>query len=623
MNNQINQKRRMLLAASTATALSSSHVSAWATRFENAANPWQKADTIIERCRRPRHFPQHDFVVTDFGAQPCQLTTAMAWVSFVEKKECTTPVAGAFDCYGAIRQAIETCHAAGGGRVVIPKGDWYIEGPIVLLSNVHVHLQSGAHVYFSQQPEHYARYGEFDCGDNGKLTLMRWEGNDCLNYSPLIYARGQRNIALTGDDWTSILDGQAGVSFPGSEYCWWSWKGRSKPGSLSDGATGNGQWVQHDPAQTENTINPLNPHSLREVAPHLSEEEALFIQGESELWRRDANYLRALAEARVPAEKRIFGRGHFLRPHMVQFISCTNVLFQGYQVTHSPFWQHNPVDCRNVYVKKIYANSVGPNNDGFDPESCNGVLIEESQFDTGDDCIAIDSGKGPDIQFGPSENIVIQHCHMHSGHGAITLGSIMSGGIRNIYVQHIVMENSHWKTDPLNIAIRLKANMSRGGYIKHVYIRHIDVPNGIRTTPSYFTPIPGGLIPAKSVATSAGAVIVIDCDYDPTGDQVRTRPPVVSDIYVSDVNVGTIETASGAFSSYQAIIILGPVASDYNGPAANRPKILPVSNVSISDCDLGTPVNSKDPIYLFNAENIALKKVRIGSTVYNRVLSVP
>jgi polygalacturonase len=88
---------------------------------------------------------------------------------------------------------------------------------------------------------------------------------------------------------------------------------------------------------------------------------------------------------------------------------------------------------------------MGPNSDGFDPESCTDVLIEGCQFNTGDDCIAIDSGKGPDTQYGPARNIVIQHCRMHSGHGAITLGSIMSGGIENVYAQDLVFENRNWR----------------------------------------------------------------------------------------------------------------------------------------------------------------------------------
>jgi polygalacturonase len=306
---------------------------------------------------------------------------------------------------------------------------------------------------------------------------------------------------------------------------------------------------------------------------------------------------------------------------MVQVINCTNVLFQGYQLTNSPFWQHNPVGCRNVHVKGIYANSIGPNSDGFDPESCEYVLIEDSTFDTGDDCIAVDSGKGPDVQYGPSKNIVVQNCKMHSGHGAMTFGSIMSGGIENVFAQNLVFENSHWRTDPLNIAIRLKSNMSRGGYLKNLHIRNIQIPNGIRTTPAFYSTLPGSLIPNKSVATSAGGIITIDCGYDPVNDNVRTRPPVVQDVHISNVQVGNVDTGKGQFSCYQAIVILGPVASDYNGPANPPPNIVPVRNITISDCNLGNPVNAEQPLYLYNVRDLTLKNVRIGGTVHNKTLS--
>jgi polygalacturonase len=592
--------------------------SALAASLKN--DPWKEAQAIIDKFAKPISFRKEDFVITAFGAAPCQLMPITAWTSFVEQEAMKTPVSGSPDCYPAIADAIAACSKAGGGRVVIPAGDWYCAGPIVLLSNVNVHLSAGAHVYFSNNPADFAKYGAFDCGKNGKLSITRWEGNDCLNFSSMVYAYGQNNIALTGDDWSSILDGQAGVKFADSPDCWWSWKGREKPNWAGDIAAGTtGQYITHQEGQTEESINPNNPRSLAGIAPHLSAAEMQLIQGEGERWRRDSSYLRALAEARVPLEKRIFGHGHFLRPHMVQFVGCTNVLFQGYQVTNTPFWQHNPVNCRNMHVKNIYANSMGPNSDGFDPESCNYVLIDGCTFNTGDDCIAVDSGKGPDIQFGPSQNIVIQNCKMHSGHGAMTFGSIMSGGIQNIFAQNLVFENSHWKTDPLNIAIRLKTNMSRGGFLRNLHIRNVSIPNGIRTTPAFFSSIPGSLIPTKTVATSAGGVITIDCGYDPINDNVRTRPPVVSDIHISNVTVGNVAISGGHYSSYQAIVILGPVASDYNGPG--KPVILPVSNITVTDCDFGTPVNTAQPLYLYNVKGLKLKNVKIGGKIYNKNLS--
>jgi polygalacturonase len=584
---------------------------AWpASLLAAAPDPWRQAQTIINRVGKPRTFRKQDFNITAFGAQPCQTVPVNAWTSFTEQETIHTPAAGSKDCYPAIADAIAACHKAGGGRVLVPAGNWFCAGPIVLLSNVNVHLASGAHVYFSNNPLDYARHGEYDCGANGKLSLTRWEGNDCLNYSSMVYAKGQDNIALTGDDWSAILDGQAGVPFNVSGECWWSWKGRERAGI---------EHVPHHPARTEVVSNPLNPASLREAAPHLSPDEAAHIQGSDGRFQADSNYLRALAEARVPAAKRVFGVGHYLRPHMVQFISCTNVLFAGYQTTNTPFWQHNPVDCSNMHVRGIYANSMGPNSDGFDPESCRDVLIEGSQFNTGDDCIAIDSGKGPDIQYGPAANIVIQDCKMQSGHGALTLGSIMSGGIENVFAQRLVFENANWKTDPLNIAIRLKTNMSRGGYLRNFHVRDISIPNGIRTRPSFYATLPGSGIPNKAVATTAGGIITIDCDYDPVNDTVRTRPPVVTNVHISNVRVGDVETKDGRFSCYQAIVIQGPVAANYNG--AGKPKVLPVTDVTIQDCDLGTPANSEQPNYLYNVKGLVLKNVRIGGKVVNQQLS--
>lgn len=610
-------RRQFLQASSAAGMLAASGASLAATN-----DPWKDAQAIINRFATPLNFRKEDFPITAFGAAPCQTRKTTAWYSFVEEHTVETPVAGATDCYAAIAAAISACHKAGGGRVLIPAGNWYVRGPIVLLSNVNVHLAAGAHVYFSNNPADFAKYGNYDCGKNGRLSITRWEGNDCLNYSSMVYAYGQDNIALTGEDWTSILDGQAGLPFDNDPDCWWSWKGREKPnwaGDIAAGATG--RYIPHTKGKTEVHVNPANPVSLREIAPHLSEEEAQFIQGKGERWRCDSNYLRVLAEARVPLDKRIFGIGHYLRPHMVQFISCTNVLFAGYQLNNAPFWQHNPVNCRNMQVKKVYANSMGPNSDGFDPESCQTVLIEDCHFNTGDDCIAIDSGKGPDIQYGPCKDIVVQNCRMQSGHGALTLGSIMSGGIENVYAQNLIFENAYWKTDPLNIAIRLKTNLSRGGYLRNLHVRNVKIPNGIRTTPAFYNSLPGSLIPTKSVATSAGGIVTIDCDYDPGNDTVRTRLPTVSGVHISNITVGNAAIRGGQYSCYQAIVILGPVASDYNGPQNPPPAVTPVSDINITNCDFGTPYNAEQPIYLYNVRDLKLKNVKIGAKTYNETLT--
>jgi polygalacturonase len=251
----------------------------------------------------------------------------------------------------------------------------------------------------------------------------------------------------------------------------------------------------------------------------------------------------------VPLSKRVFGIGHYLRPPMIQIIGCTNVLLQGYHVTRTPFWMHHPVHCRNIVIRKVHANSLGPTATAFDPEACDHVLVEGCTFDTGDDCIAIKAGKDLDTQYGPSQNIVIQNCIMHSGHGAVTLGSEMAGGIQNVFAQKLVFENANWATNPLNTAIRLKTNMNRGGYLRNFYVRDVTIPNGVQTSPSFYASLPGSPIQSKTVATAAGAIVTFDCDYTPISDNVRIRPPVVSNMHISNVKVGNVKTKDGKVAS--------------------------------------------------------------------------
>jgi polygalacturonase len=241
-------------------------------------------------------------------------------------------------------------------------------------------------------------------------------------------------------------------------------------------------------------------------------------------------------------------------------------------------------------------------------------------FDTGDDCIAIDSGKGRDTQFGPAKNIYIKNCTMQGGHGGITIGSIMSGGVENIYVENIELQNKNWNSYPLNVAVRIKSNMNRGGYVRNVHIRNINIPNGVRTMPGWYVGRPESGIPRETVATSAGGVVTIECAYDPNADNVRTRPPKVSDIFISNIKVGKNFEAGSKNTSYQAVVLLGPVVADYNGKMNGLDQIYPISNVHIEDSDFGWPVNGINPIYLHNSKDIYFKNVKISGQVFNRKL---
>jgi polygalacturonase len=587
LNNE--QRRGFLRGASTAGALLAGGAAPFA-RAAQATDPWQRAQQIAERCGRPLKFRQEDFPITAFGAKPCKLAPAKA-VLRDTLRDVQAPAPQSTDCRPAIAAAIAACAKAGGGRVLIPAGDWYCAGPIVLLSNVHLHLAAGAQICFSANPADYASYGEYDCGKHGKLVLSRWQGNDVLNYSPLVYAYNQTNIALTGEGLTSVLNGQAGLQSEAG--CWWDWTGRKGK------ETGN----------SAGTINPLNP-PLEAVMPGLSPAQRALIEGDKPNWRADGRYLPALSEAGVPVARRVFGIGHHLMPCMVEFIGCTDVLLEAYKLIDTPFWQHHPVNCRNLRISKVSMDSMGPNNDGFDPESCDTVLVDGCVFNTGDDCIAIKSGKNRDTQYGPTRDVVIQNCVMNSGHGGVTLGSEMAAGIEHVYVQKVEFRNVNWATHPLGTAIRMKANMNRGGFLRHFYVRDVTVPNGVETHAHFYKPLPGSAVPAKSASIGGGALVTIDCDYAAGDDSVRTRPPAVSDVHISNLRVGNVKTPDGEFSCYQALAILGPVATSFNGPAGTP--ILPLSDITISDCDLGTPRDAKTPWFIHNVRRLSLKNVRIG-----------
>jgi unsaturated rhamnogalacturonyl hydrolase len=179
-----------------------------------------------------------------------------------------------------------------------------------------------------------------------------------------------------------------------------------------------------------------------------------------------------MGETGVPVEKRIFGDGSFLRPNFIQTYRCKAILIEGVTITQSPMWEINPVLSSNITVRGVNINSHGPNNDGCDPESCRDVLIENCVFDTGDDCIAIKSGRNNDgrrINV-PSENLVVRNCTMKDGHGGVVLGSEVTGGVRNVFVEDCTMDSPN-----LDRALRLKSNAARGGVLENIFMRNVQI----------------------------------------------------------------------------------------------------------------------------------------------------
>jgi polygalacturonase len=375
---------------------------------------WETMNSILARIQAPQ-FPDRDFPVTDFGAR----------------------ADGRYDSSEAIRQAIEACHQAGGGRVVLA-GGVFLTGAVHLLSNVNLHIAEGATLQFIPDPERYL-----------PLVRTRFEGTEVMNFSPLIYALDQENVAVTGG---GTLDGSA------SDETWWKWARRvdGKPGT-SPAAPSTGKLLK-------------------------------------------------MADDGVPPEQRIFGPGEFLRPNFVQFYRCRNVLVEGVRIINSPMWVIHPVFSTNVTVRGVAVTSHGPNNDGCNPDSSRDVLIENCIFDTGDDCVAIKSGKNDDGRrlATPSENIVVRNCVMKDGHGGVVMGSECSGDIRNVFVEHCRMDSPN-----LDRALRFKSNGKRGGVIENIFMRHVQV------------------------GRVAHSVVTVDFLYD--GGNNGPHLPVVRNVHVENV----------------------------------------------------------------------------------------
>ncbi len=180
--------------------------------------------------------------------------------------------------------------------------------------------------------------------------------------------------------------------------------------------------------------------------------------------------LRKLGNQGVPVHERVFGKGHFLRPSMIQPYSCKNVLIEGITIIDSPFWVIHPTFCTNVTVRNVRVNSWNANNDGCDPDGCVNVLIEKCSFNTGDDAVAIKSGRDYDgMRVGQAtENVIIRDCKVNSHANGLCIGSEMSGSVRNVFWENCQIGEA-------SSAIYFKSNFDRGGVIENIWARDITI----------------------------------------------------------------------------------------------------------------------------------------------------
>lgn len=395
-------------------------ISIWATGIaQNAAEAWEKLYPAIEKNIKAPEFRDKQYHLFDFG----------------QKSDDPDFLYGTM-----INKAIDQCSADGGGTVVIPVGTW-LTGPLTLKSNVNLHLSEGAILLFTPDLSQYP------------LVLTRWEGMDCYNYQPMVYAYGQTNIAISGK------------------------------GTIDGGATNDNWWAMNG-------------------SPRYGWKEGIVSQ------KTGRPLLQKWNEEGVPVEERKMGDGFGMRTQLINLYKCSNVLIEDVKLLRSPFWVIHPLLCENVTVSRVHVENDGPNGDGCDPESCKNVLIEECYFDTGDDCIAIKSGRNNDGRLWnvPSENMIVRNCYMKNGHGGVVIGSEISGGYKNLFVENCQMDSPQ-----LDRVIRIKSNTCRGGVVENVYVRNI------------------------TVGQCKEAVLKINLLYDSKEICCRDFPPTVRGIYLENI----------------------------------------------------------------------------------------
>ncbi|MDR3087339.1 MAG: hypothetical protein LBU45_05245, partial [Azoarcus sp.] len=370
---------------------------------------WDEAEVerIIQSIRQPVFPNNPDVYVTQYGAR---------WGATVLGADVAPPdmIDGtAFDSLPAFKAAIEVCSAAGGGRVVVPSGTYFVKGPITLKSNVNLHLQDeDTRIVFSRDPRDYP------------TVLTQYEANACMNYSPFLYAKDAENIAVTGK---GTFDGQAGIGDAGNTTGSraWAFGQKSNPDVTPPvNMATTGAWLAWK-AFTAGTAPRNDIHDDGRLKNSANDDT--YVPWADRVFGRDPSFGWEFEHGRKMST---------LRPNFVGFWNCQRVLIEGVKFRRSPMWVIAPVLCSEVTVRGVYVESHGTNNDGVNPTCSSQVLIEDCELDTGDDCVAIKSGRGgdgynftPDGKGGPrpSHDIVVRNCVLSDGHGAITLGSEISG----------------------------------------------------------------------------------------------------------------------------------------------------------------------------------------------------
>ncbi|MCX6315778.1 MAG: glycoside hydrolase family 28 protein [Bacteroidetes bacterium] len=318
----------------------------------------------------------------------------------------------------SINAAIDALAKSGGGTVLVPAGLW-LTGPIVLKSNINLHLAQGATILFTTDFDQYP------------LVATNWEGLPQMRNQSPISATNATNIAITGK---GIIDGNGDA-----------WR-----------------MVKKD------KLNETQWKKLVSSGGVLSEDKKTWYP--SERSKKGASLSNPGVISTEKDEAFYESIKEFLRPNMVVFTRCKNVLLEGVTFQNSAAWCLHPLMCEQLTVRNIFVKNpwYAQNGDGIDVESCKNVLIENSVFDVGDDALCMKSGRDAEGRKRglPTENVIIRGCTVYASHGGFVIGSEMSGGARNMYVSNCTFIGT-------DIGLRFKTTRGRGGLVENIFIKDI------------------------------------------------------------------------------------------------------------------------------------------------------
>ncbi len=448
----------------------------------------------------------------------------------------------------AFADAIHAISEKGGGKVIIPAGIW-LTGPIILKSNLELHAEAGSLILFSTDKDLYP------------IIETNFEGLNTWRCLSPIYGKNIENIAFTG---SGVWDGSGDA---------WRFVKKSK--------LNEEQWKKlvASGGILNEKKNEWYPSEQFKNAMHNADQNV----------RLDLKTREEFEKIR-----------DFLRPVMVSIQNSSRVMFDGPVFQNSPAWCIHPLVVEDLIVRNLTVRNpwYSQNGDGIDVESCKNVIIEDSNFDVGDDAICIKSGKDKDGRERniPCENLVIRNNIVYHGHGGVTVGSEMSGGVRNMHVSNCTFMGT-------DVGLRFKSNRGRGGVVENIYISQVfmtDIPTNAISFNLYY----GG----RSVSEMLEAG---DKQEVPTIEPVTEETPQFKNISIKNI------TIKGAM---QAVFLQGlPEMNLENveinnllAEAKNGFSVIDANGVKISKINIVT--KNKTVFNLENSKNVELKDIQMNST---------